>query len=180
MFRFVCSAALLGLSVVAPATAATMLFEIEKTSGLGDFESASFTLPEQPVPDFVAANFFRIQNLQDFQVNGVPSSGGPAGFSSSGFEFFFDSGLAYLILIGPSVFSGTFAQPTFVAGNYSFFADLAIIGQDPELGTATVTITRLDVPVIPQIPEPATWAMLIAGFGLVGAGLRRNRARVLA
>jgi hypothetical protein len=26
------------------------------------------------------------------------------------------------------------------------------------------------------IPEPATWAMLIAGFGLVGAGLRRRRA----
>jgi hypothetical protein len=26
------------------------------------------------------------------------------------------------------------------------------------------------------IPEPATWATLIAGFGLVGAGLRRRRA----
>lgn len=27
------------------------------------------------------------------------------------------------------------------------------------------------------IPEPATWAMLIAGFGLVGAGLRIRRRR---
>jgi hypothetical protein len=25
------------------------------------------------------------------------------------------------------------------------------------------------------VPEPATWALLIAGFGLVGAGLRRSR-----
>jgi hypothetical protein len=25
------------------------------------------------------------------------------------------------------------------------------------------------------IPEPATWAMLIAGFGLVGAAMRRQR-----
>lgn len=25
------------------------------------------------------------------------------------------------------------------------------------------------------IPEPATWAMMIAGFGLVGAGMRRQR-----
>lgn len=30
------------------------------------------------------------------------------------------------------------------------------------------------------VPEPATWAMLIAGFGLAGAGFRRRRAAVLA
>jgi hypothetical protein len=30
------------------------------------------------------------------------------------------------------------------------------------------------------VPEPASWAMMIAGFGLVGAAARRNRARVLA
>lgn len=27
-----------------------------------------------------------------------------------------------------------------------------------------------------MIPEPATWAMLITGFGLVGATVRRRRA----
>jgi uncharacterized repeat protein (TIGR03803 family) len=27
------------------------------------------------------------------------------------------------------------------------------------------------------IPEPATWGMMIAGFGLVGAGLRLRRRR---
>jgi hypothetical protein len=26
-----------------------------------------------------------------------------------------------------------------------------------------------------EVPEPATWAMLIAGFGLVGAVARRRR-----
>ncbi|MFN7173140.1 MAG: PEPxxWA-CTERM sorting domain-containing protein [Thermaurantiacus tibetensis] len=30
------------------------------------------------------------------------------------------------------------------------------------------------------IPEPATWAMLIAGFGLVGGAMRRRRAALLA
>ncbi|HEU4968186.1 PEPxxWA-CTERM sorting domain-containing protein, partial [Sphingomonas sp.] len=29
---------------------------------------------------------------------------------------------------------------------------------------------------IPSVPEPATWAMMIAGFGLIGGALRR-RAR---
>jgi hypothetical protein len=31
------------------------------------------------------------------------------------------------------------------------------------------------VPLPPAVPEPATWAMMLAGFGLVGAGLRRRR-----
>lgn len=35
-------------------------------------------------------------------------------------------------------------------------------------------------PVIPGIPEPATWAMLITGFGLVGAAIRRRRQLVSA
>ena len=33
-----------------------------------------------------------------------------------------------------------------------------------------------DVPGNPGVPEPATWALLIAGFGLVGAAARRRRA----
>lgn len=33
-------------------------------------------------------------------------------------------------------------------------------------------VFRLDAPAV---PEPATWAMMIAGFGLVGASLRRRR-----
>lgn len=28
------------------------------------------------------------------------------------------------------------------------------------------------------VPEPATWAMMLAGFGLAGAGLRRRRMRL--
>ena len=35
-------------------------------------------------------------------------------------------------------------------------------------------------PPVGGVPEPANWAMLIAGFGLVGASLRRRRAVVTA
>jgi hypothetical protein len=38
----------------------------------------------------------------------------------------------------------------------------------------------LDNVVVTQVPEPATWAMLIAGFGLVGSAMRRRRTAVAA
>ena len=42
------------------------------------------------------------------------------------------------------------------------------------LGGVSFRITAVSV------PEPATWAMMIAGFGLVGLGLRRRRALAVA
>lgn len=35
-------------------------------------------------------------------------------------------------------------------------------------------------PTVPGVPEPAAWAMLIAGFGLTGAAMRRRRTTVAA
>lgn len=39
---------------------------------------------------------------------------------------------------------------------------------------------RSFVPVQPGVPEPSTWAMMIAGFGLLGAQMRRRRSAALA
>lgn len=36
--------------------------------------------------------------------------------------------------------------------------------------------SSLTVRTMPAVPEPATWAMMISGFGLVGAQMRRRRA----
>ena len=36
---------------------------------------------------------------------------------------------------------------------------------------------RIDPPP-PVVPEPASWAMMIAGFGLVGAAMRRRKAAI--
>ena len=38
----------------------------------------------------------------------------------------------------------------------------------------------LDNVVVSDVPEPSTWAMLIAGFGLVGVAARRRRTAALA
>jgi hypothetical protein len=42
-------------------------------------------------------------------------------------------------------------------------------------GLSDVTLTISDARIPGAIPEPASWAMLIAGFGLVGAAQRRIR-----
>ncbi|TRW17493.1 PEPxxWA-CTERM sorting domain-containing protein [Glacieibacterium frigidum] len=38
----------------------------------------------------------------------------------------------------------------------------------------------LDVPVVPGVPEPGTWALMIGGFGLVGGVMRRRGVATVA
>ncbi|KQT31377.1 hypothetical protein ASG29_15655 [Sphingomonas sp. Leaf412] len=45
--------------------------------------------------------------------------------------------------------------------------------KDPA-GLFIVQIGTLDITRVAGVPEPATWAMMILGFGLVGAALRRR------
>jgi hypothetical protein len=57
----------------------------------------------------------------------------------------------------------------------------ALIDSDVSLGVASgsFTATGYQPPVVGGVPEPATWAMLITGFGLVGAAARRRSRAVL-
>ena len=58
-------------------------------------------------------------------------------------------------------------------------APVAAANALPPMGTVTGgEVANLPALVTPAaaVPEPGTWAMLIAGFGLVGATIRRRRA----
>ena len=47
----------------------------------------------------------------------------------------------------------------------------------PALGVSTSSVDlafRIVGTTVSPVPEPATWALMLAGFGLVGAGLRRR------
>ena len=153
------AAATLALAPV-PASAATYLFTL--SSGL----SGSWKLPASPVPDFVDANSFRITNVTGVFAD-VPFTG-----TLHFFEAVEGGGVCGVLLddcnlfdlYGPQLFTGTIFAPTFQLGSYP----MTTRGLEP-LGTLTISV----------VPEAATWAMMIAGFGLVGAGLRRRR-RALA
>lgn len=43
-----------------------------------------------------------------------------------------------------------------------------------------VFLGQFDGPGIAGVPEPASWALLITGFGMTGATMRRRRARMIA
>lgn len=87
-----------------------------------------------------------------------------------------------------SVYDGAFFLGSVsVAANMNDFVD-QFIGLSSTTAFDRVTIDyagaglfvfiddfRLGAPAGPAVPEPATWAMLIAGFGLTGAAMRRRR-----
>lgn len=66
---------------------------------------------------------------------------------------------------------GSLAAPNPDAPNGTFFFELTTAGGDRMAVTSIAPGT---------VPEPASWAMLLAGFGLTGAAMRRRRKTVAA
>ena len=74
-------------------------------------------------------------------------------------------------------------QPNFAMTDLTFFFDptnggSTVFGlQDAGNDNIGIVIDNLSLSVGP-VPEPATWAMMIAGFGLAGMAARRRRPAV--
>ena len=84
----------------------------------------------------------------------------------------------YAVSSGPAATWQTFAGATNIltAGYY----DVSFVFDTNAAPSKDVVIDQVYIiagnPPVPGVPEPATWAMLIAGFGFVGAALRRRTA----
>lgn len=61
--------------------------------------------------------------------------------------------------------------------SYGNPADEGISIIDGSLGGQTVQVNAMEIFAIAAVPEPASWAMLLAGAGVIGAFGRRRRAR---
>ncbi len=60
--------------------------------------------------------------------------------------------------------------------NNQFFG--AVDNVQVSFGTARTVNSNFEVAVNGAVPEPATWTMMIAGFGLVGGAMRRRKTSV--
>lgn len=167
------SLAVSGLAVAAAAQAAPLLFTLEGS------RNAVFRLDSNPTPSSftslqtnftnVAGNFGGVDTVASL-VNFGRSDGV---FSAAALNIQ-APGLGFTQFSGPEIFSGTTENPIFSTGvfnlNNPFFG-----------GPATLTISEIGGGIGSAVPEPASWAMLIVGFGLVGTAARsRNKKRVIA
>ena len=92
--------------------------------------------------------------------------------------------------------SGLFVAITTTGGNFSFTgsSDGNFDSMDFQNLAAFSNITNISITnndfnglaydrftfEVANVPEPASWALMIAGFGLTGAAMRRRRAAVVA
>jgi len=90
-----------------------------------------------------------------------------------------------------NTYGGEFSQGTFALPDLrgrtsvgSGFFGVTTYGIGQRLGSNRTTLTADNLPehrhtlpaeAVDALPEPATWAMLLLGFGVVGAGLRSRR-----
>lgn len=94
-----------------------------------------------------------------FDLLGFSSSGGAsATIGQDGFGIFLD----------PDQLSGTFVD------TFYFGYDDQVTGQDDDHDDLVVRATVLSANTR-AVPEPATWAMLLTGFGLAGAAMRGRK-----
>lgn len=84
-----------------------------------------------------------------------------SGTGNSGFLFTLDAAQAAA------------ANPFISAGNR---IGLAATVANATGGNETFFVTRVDVPIAPPVPEPETYALMLAGLGLMGAIARRRKA----
>ena len=150
------------------ADAAPLLFSFTGQAITGPV-TASFTLDSNPVPDDI--NEQPAFGFGQVFFNNVP--GVFNGKSEIASTIAFGTGLAAQFQIlgtsagfaqfgGDPVFTGTFRNPVFSTGTFNFPGFFS---------SGTLTVTEAAA----AVPEPASWAMMLIGFAVVGTALRTRR-----
>ena len=132
-----------------------------------------------------AANSYALTAI-NFSLNGMVFTLANTGIASSAFAVSVggtDSGslgsvggvangvLDFAIAINPIVPNPGNPQPPLTGRSFIY----SLPGASQTYVTTNVTTTATTVAAPSAVPEPATWGLMLAGFGVVGAGLRSRR-----
>lgn len=195
MLRHLVSAASLGASIAAaPANAAYVVNFVELGGNVVATGSGSLDLTGLMGPFATTGTVGVHPNFPSLLIGAAPSGSvdvynggaGPISWGAGAFTAA-DSGSGNLVGASYDLSVGLLFVPT----NYVFGTDLgestsiwtgatfASLGLDPGTYVSTWGADTFTVNVIagPAVPEPATWAMLVLGFGVIGHGLRGRKTR---
>ncbi|TNE38614.1 MAG: choice-of-anchor A family protein [Sphingomonadales bacterium] len=161
-------------SLVFTGTDATLnLFNItaEQLGGANEF---SFVIPTGSTAVFnVSGSSFTANWPGSFLLNGETIVNQSADLASS---LLFNFSDATALTFNGSWAGNVLAPNANVTLNYGgFFGSLVANNATSTTEFYDVRFPQINVGPIPGVPEPATWAMMIAGFGLIGAMARRKQ-----
>lgn len=175
------AAGVTSLAAAAPSHAATIVFTSGTDIGLiqnGDVYTGAFeavAIEDGPDPMFMANFTF----TTPFSGNAIASAISIALNEESNIDF--DS--IWINGVLGTVVNGTvdqaFTSPVLVPGGVN---TLSLVGRlNPPSGQGSAGFGgNVTFAAAAAVPEPATWAMFILGFGVLGYGLRRRNAQVSA
>ena len=159
------------LSAAAPVIAAPYRFDVtdpDATLGGQPVGTYYFFLDSMPTPTTFTPDTFTLTGMTysttfsnnvtfDRYAFYIDASGG-------GFDDFEN------VYIGPQLFTGTTDHPTFRLGTFAI---------NDFVSNGSITISAVGTPApVPAAPEPASWAMMILGLGIVGGAMRRVKVAV--
>ncbi len=165
--RLSAMAAAAAIALAGGAQAADVLFTITETG-----ETITFEVPKNPTSDIVdySSGDVFILNPVNVIYNGDQYSDRDVFFYNySGDGGGADDADGLFGILGSQYYTGDESAPTFVTGVYDDQYD------SDSSQSATVNITDVSA-----APEPATWALMLVGFGGLGGALRARRRAVAA
>ena len=185
--HFVMGAAAAGATILTAAGANATVVTFDDLVGSGSLTTyaginwapGSWNFYDSVQPPYNPASNF--ERVYDFTSNGEFDFSGPVVFNGASFAGYASATVQFQLSLGGSVVwtSGTLAPsgtPTFLASGYSGLVDkVEVLSPQPDFFVMdNVTYNG------GAVPEPATWALMLGGFGLAGVTLRRRRAVAVA
>ncbi len=155
-------------AMATPAHAETLIFDFTGRTLTSGAVTANFQLDSNPTPDrinnqpIISSGQIFFDNIRG-TFNGVEQTASTISFGFGSIAAFQFSGTTagFAQFGGPRVFTGPLDAPVFTPGTFNFTG----------FSNGTLNISR----AVAAVPEPATWAFMILGFGAIGFAMRRRR-----